>query len=350
MNARILTGVLPLLAASFAFGQRIQTTVNGEPVHMDVAPVTIDGRVLVPVRGVFEKMGVNVDWDAANRAVYATGNGRAVTLYINKRVATVNNHDVTLDVPAMVYAGRTMVPLRFISESMGAVVDWLPSNNTVAISTSLASTPQHYAPPRRYHRIERAGNENVGVRAQPIAKTAVLAANTVVPVIMNTSLSSETAQVGDRFNANVDTKDSTSYMGLPNGTIVEGHVSTVRAMSGKTPGVLGLAFDRFRFPDGRTVDIDGSLIGLDSKSVAERNGRLVAKKSDNRDTKYVGIGAGAGALIALATKGNVVTNAVIGAALGYLYGQQQTSAKDVVLHSGSTFGVVLNRDETIPAY
>jgi len=363
MQARIITGVLPLFAAGFAFGQHIRTTINGEPVHFsDVKPVTVDGRVLVPVRGVFEQMGVNVDWQPSTRTVYATGNGREVELYIDKRVAKVNNHDVSLDVPAMVYAGRTMVPLRFISEAMGAVVDWMPSTNTVAITTAMASQQvnEHYAPATTYtppakhdvqHEVVREGRETTGVRTQPIARTLVLAANTVVPVVLNDELSSNYAREGDTFTANVDTKGSDNYMGLPSGTVVEGHVSAVRQKTNDAPGVLGLAFDRFRFPDGRTVNIDGSLIGLDTKSVANRDGRLVARKSNNRDTKYVGIGAGAGALIALATHNNVVTTTVIGAALGYLYDQQQaTNRKDVVLKSGTQFGVVLNQDETIPAY
>jgi len=352
MNARIFTGVLPLVAASFAFGQHIRATVDGQPVHFsDVRPVSVDGRVLVPVRGIFEQMGVNVDWNSATRTVYATGNGREVELYVNKRVAKVNNHQVTLDVPAQVYAGRTMVPLRFISESMGAMVDWMPESNTVAITTGVASLPEHqvYAPGRR--RIVRNGGESIGTRAQPVARTVVLAANTVVPVVLNQDLSSGSARVGDTFTANVDTKGSNAYMGLPEGTVVEGHVNAVREKDGNTPGVLGLAFDRFRFPDGRTVTIDASLIGLDTKSVDNRDGRLIARKSSNRDTKYVGIGAGAGALVALATKGNVITTAIIGGALGYLYDQQQAkTAKNVTLNSGAQFGVVLNRDETIPVY
>lgn len=359
MKARILTGTLPLLAASMAFGQHIRTTVNGSDVAFsDVKPVSIDGRVLVPVRGVFEQMGVNVDWEPANRAVYASGNGREVVLYINKRVAKVDDNDVTLDVPAMIYHGRTMVPLRFISESMGAKVEWLPSANTVAITTALASEAGSvvYNPPRnetydQRRRRVRQGRDTTGVRTQPIARTVVLAANTVIPVTLNGELRSDEATVGDKFTANVDTNSAGAYMGLPAGSVIEGHVNAVRAKSGNTPGVLGLMFDRIRFPDNRTVSIDGSLIGLDTKSVDNRDGRLVARKSANRDTKYVGIGAGAGALVALATKGNVITTTLIGAALGYLYDQQQTTnRRDVVLKSGTQFGVVLNQDETIPAY
>lgn len=371
MNKRLITAALPLIAASFAMGQQIRTTLNGNPVQFnDVQPVTVNGRVLVPVRGVFEQMGVNVGWDPADQRVYANGNGRSVVLYIGKRVAQVNGKDVDLDVPATTYDGRTMVPLRFISESMGATVNWDAPTSTVAITTETMAS-QTFAPPqsgltdaqraeRRARRQQeladqraraaRNGTETTGVRTQSIPEV-VIRANTVIPVVLNNNLTSNNAAIGDRFTANVDTQGSNTYDGIPSGTVIEGHVDTVRPMTNNDPGVLGLTFDRFRFPDGRTMPIDGSLIGLDSNSVTNDNGRLVAKKAANKNTKYVGIGAGAGALLAVATKGNVITTAVIGAALGYLYDQSQAQTrKDVTLNSGTRFGVVLNRDEAIPGY
>lgn len=343
MTKKLIIGALPLLAASVAFGQQIQTTVNGDPVHFnDVQPMSHNGRVLVPVRGVFEKMGVNVEWSPANRAVYATGNNRNVTLYVGKTVASVDGRQVALDVPPMMYHGRTMVPLRFISESMGAVVDWNPGTSTVAIqTTNIANVP----PPAVTY---RTGESTTGVRTQPMARTVVLRANTVIPVTLNTDLSSKTAAMGDRFTATVDTQGNGDYMGLPEGTKIQGHVQSVRPMSSEAPGVLGLAFDYFLLPDGRRVEMDGTLIGLDSKSVKNDNGRLIAVNKPNRDLKYVGIGAGAGALIAVATKGNVVTTAILGAALGYLYDQnKQAERRDVNLNDGSRFGIVLDRDQTI---
>jgi len=349
MKAKVLIGMVVLFGTTVAYGQEIQATVNGNAVQFpDVQPIERDGRVLVPVRGVFEQMGVNVDWEPASQAVYATGNGRQVTLYINKRTARVDDRDVPLDVPAILYAGRTMVPLRFISESMGAMVDWIPSTNTVAISTTIASQPQHYPGQQPRYR-DRRPREDRGSRPQPIGRSIVIAANTVIPVTLNDQVGSRISSVGDTFTATVDTRGNDNYLGLPNGTKVEGHVNAVRARSGSTPGVLGLAFDRLRFPDGRTMAIDGSLVGLDTDSVDNRDGRLVARDSNHRDDKYIGVGAGVGALVAVATKGNLISSAVIGAALGYLYDQNRATNNrhDVTLNAGSHFGVVLNRDETV---
>jgi len=348
MKARIITGVLPLLAVSIAFGQGIRTTVNGERVHFgDVRPITVDGRVLVPVRGIFEKMGVNVDWEPSTRSVYASGNGHQVMLYVDSRDAKVDNQTVTLDVPAQVYHGRTMVPLRFISESMGAQVRWDSMNNLVAISTNgeIANNGETSGVREQPIYRPRPNRPDRPRPIDPIYRSVTLAANTVIPVQLNEDLNSSTAAVGDKFTATLDTDND--YMGLPHGTVIQGHVSAVRAKSGDTPGVLGLAFDHMKLPGGQVIAIDGSLTGLDDKSVTNDNGRIVSTKADNRNTKYVGIGAGAGALIAVATKGNVITNTLIGAALGYLYDQQQGgNRRNVSLKAGTTFGVVLNQDET----
>ena len=154
MTIKTMPAILPLMAASLAFGQGIRATVNGDPVRFaDAQPVSVNGRVLVPVRGVFEQMGVNVDWNAATRTVSANGNGNDVLLGIGKRVARVNGHNVSMDVPAMVYHGRTMVPLRFISESMGAQVNWYANDRLVAINTGA---------------VARTGSITTGTHAQPM--------------------------------------------------------------------------------------------------------------------------------------------------------------------------------------
>lgn len=173
-------------------------------------------------------------------------------------------------------------------------------------------------------------------------------AGTVLPFTLNQKLSSNKSSVGDRFTANIETGEYSNYQGLGNGAILEGHVDVARAKTGNTPGVLGLAFDRVRMPNGQTLRVYGTLIGLDSKSVVNENGRLVAKPGAKNDNlKYLGYGAGAGALVSVLTKGNVLNNALIGGALGYLYGEIQRSpskARNVTAEPGMRFGVRLTRD------
>ncbi|CEK14037.1 copper amine oxidase N-terminal domain-containing protein [Chthonomonas calidirosea] len=175
----------------------------------------------------------------------------------------------------------------------------------------------------------------------------VLPANSVIPVKLNTTLSSATAVKGDLFTATVATDNGVDY-GLPPGTRIDGYVDDVRRHEGDQPGMLALSFRRIRLPDGRTYLIDGALIGLDNKSVEKTSdGRLIATPghTDKRWT-YVGYGAGAGLLVGLLTK-HTFEDLLIGGGLGYLFGSLQKShatARDVVLKSGTELGVRLDRE------
>lgn len=217
-----------------------------------------------------------------------------------------------------------MVPLRFVSEAMGASVDWIASTRTVEINTMGVNSSRNTSPIVR------------------------LDTGTVIPFQLNQRLSSNGSSVGDKFSAMLDTSGTSDYQGMTSGAILEGHIDAARAKTGDTPGVLGLAFDRIRMPDGQIYKVYGSLIGLDAKSVENDNGRLVAKPgAAKNDLKYVGYGAGAGALVSIITKGNLLSNTLIGGALGFLFGEikkDPSKARDVTLESGTKFGARLTRD------
>ncbi len=106
--------------------------INGVLIHPDVAPTVRNGRILAPLRAVFEKFGT-VDWDGATKTVSATIGGTEVSLRIGESQATVNGVKVALDAPAIIVSGRTLVPLRFISETAGAVVTYEASERTADI-------------------------------------------------------------------------------------------------------------------------------------------------------------------------------------------------------------------------
>lgn len=117
--------------------QNISVTVDGNPVRFsDVGPRMISGRVMVPLRGVLEAMGAFVDYNSATGTVMAQKGNIDLQLKIGDRTATVNGRTVALDVPAMTMSGRTMVPLRFMGESLGADVRWNEATQTVSITTA----------------------------------------------------------------------------------------------------------------------------------------------------------------------------------------------------------------------
>jgi hypothetical protein len=114
----------------------VKVVVDGEAVNFpDQGPVMRGNRVLVPLRGVFEKMGATVNWNRANNTVTANGNGRSIVLPLGGGAATVEGKQVALDQPPIVLRGRALVPLRFLSESLGATVDWRASDMTVTIKS-----------------------------------------------------------------------------------------------------------------------------------------------------------------------------------------------------------------------
>lgn len=97
---------------------------NGEKIAFDQIPVIENGRTLVPLRAIFEKLGAEVSWNDATKTVTAVKDGTAITLTIDSTSATKNGEAVTLDVPATIINGRTMVPVRFIADCFGVSVSW----------------------------------------------------------------------------------------------------------------------------------------------------------------------------------------------------------------------------------
>jgi len=324
------------MSAQQAWADRIRVELNGEPVTFQGAqPREVDGRVLVPLRGVLERMGANVDWSSATQTVTATKGNMDLELPIGSRTAKISGRTVNLDVPAMTMGGYTMVPLRFVSEALGADVTWSNRTQTVMIATD-----QRYAANDR-NRNTGAGNAN----DRRFRRGSFLAPGTVIPVRLDESLSSDNNNEGDRFTATVETGRDDA--GLPNGTKIEGVVTeALPARSGK-PGVLAVRFRRVVFPDGTQKTIDAPVVALDSKSVSrDSSGRLVAKSGSNNNDqlKWVGIGAGAGLLISTLTKGNVLVDSLLGAGAGYLYNQvQKKGAGNVKLKAETEVGVKLDR-------
>lgn len=111
----------------------ISVIFGGELVEFDVAPLIIDGRTLLPVRKVFECMGAEVTYDDITRTAIAKKDDTEIRITIDDKIAKVNGEDKELDVPAMILNGRTLVPVRFVSESLKAEVEWDGENEVVHV-------------------------------------------------------------------------------------------------------------------------------------------------------------------------------------------------------------------------
>ena len=121
------------ISAAAAAGD-IKVLVNGTAVVFDQPPVIEGGRTLVPLRAIFEALGATVDYNTSARTVTAVRGDVTVKLTIDSDVMYRNGSPVTLDVPAKIIGGRTLVPVRAIGESFGSKVDWNGAARTVTIT------------------------------------------------------------------------------------------------------------------------------------------------------------------------------------------------------------------------
>ena len=111
----------------------ITVLLKGNKLAFDQPPLIENGRVLVPMRRIFEAFGAEVDWDPATTTATATTQDHVIRFTIGASSATVNGRTLDLDVPATVISGRTMIPLRFLSENLGFIVSWYGGNHVVTI-------------------------------------------------------------------------------------------------------------------------------------------------------------------------------------------------------------------------
>lgn len=100
--------------------------ISGATTQMDVAPIIQEGRTLVPVRFVAESLGGSAEWNEADSEVTVTVDGIELTFAIGQMVDG-------MDVPAQIIDGRTMVPLRFIVEYFGAEVSFDEATRVIEI-------------------------------------------------------------------------------------------------------------------------------------------------------------------------------------------------------------------------
>ena len=114
----------------------IKVLLNGNKLEFDVSPQIISGRTMVPLRKIFEALGAQVVWVEATKTIIGQMGTTIIVLTVDSAGASVNGEPKTLDVPATIVEGRTMVPARFISESLGCKVDWDAVNNSVLINSN----------------------------------------------------------------------------------------------------------------------------------------------------------------------------------------------------------------------
>ena len=115
--------------------EQIDVIVDNVPIYFDSEPyIDNANRSMVPVRAISESFGADVQWDDASHTATVTHGDLTVRLTIGSSIAEVNGVARAMDTVPVLKEDRTMVPVRYLSEFLGAVVDWDDASRTVIVS------------------------------------------------------------------------------------------------------------------------------------------------------------------------------------------------------------------------
>lgn len=133
MRKTLMTLGVSLLMVTSLYGQDIALNINDQIVETAVAPIIQDEVTLVPLRIISENLGAEVDWDGPNRTVAISDGEKEIKLVINQNTATINGEKKELLLAPKLIDSITMVPIRFISENLNCEVEWDSETRTVVI-------------------------------------------------------------------------------------------------------------------------------------------------------------------------------------------------------------------------
>jgi len=137
MKLFVVLGLLVLFAVPtvVSANDSISVFVNGYDIDFDVPPQAINGRTMVPLRAIFEELGAFVEWDNDTQTVTATKDDTVVRATIGSPVMYINGEEKVMDVVPVAVNGRTLVPARFVAEAFGCEVRWNGEGRTVEINS-----------------------------------------------------------------------------------------------------------------------------------------------------------------------------------------------------------------------
>lgn len=127
----ILCFVFPVAASN------VTLKINGAVIKSSVEPIIENGTTLVPLRTVSENMGASVKWNGDTRQVTIIKGSKEILLTIGSKIVIVNGESKELLLPPKIIENTTMVPIRFVSENLGANVKWNENTRTVEILSPL---------------------------------------------------------------------------------------------------------------------------------------------------------------------------------------------------------------------
>ena len=128
--------LLPVMASA---SSDVTVLINGGVLVTDVPARIVEGRTMLPMRAIFERLGANVTWMEEDKLIFATKGDCLIIMQIDNNKMSVRksgaeeNTSIVLDVAPFIENGRTLVPVRAVAESLDANVEWVNETRTVKI-------------------------------------------------------------------------------------------------------------------------------------------------------------------------------------------------------------------------
>jgi hypothetical protein len=261
----VQTAFLICLGSGAAKAQNITVDVNNQPVVFSgTSPMQQKGAVLVPLRGVFEALGAQVNYNPASKTIVAQKGSTTVELTVGSATATVDGQSQPLSQPAESIGGSTLVPLRFVAEALGAYVQWVPTTLTVQIQTpeahlsTLPPPPLPKDPSRPHNEVigqltgiyTNASPEEITVRVNGQNSAITLSSGSVVQVKRNdqpaVAADIHTLGVGDQVRVKLASDGTAAVIEAVYGEVI----GTVKSIQQQADGTYVVSLN-----DGSSVQM-----------------------------------------------------------------------------------------------
>lgn len=130
-----------IITCVYAQADNISVYIDGVMLSFDVEPIIIKDRVMVPMRKIFETFGAKVIWFEKTQQIKAESGEKLILMQIGNSIMKKNQEEILLDVPPILNGDRTLVPIRAVSQSLGAIVKWDEIDKKVLIYTKVPTYP-----------------------------------------------------------------------------------------------------------------------------------------------------------------------------------------------------------------
>ncbi len=134
ISSMLLSIILLVVFNLTCLANSISLTINNKNIEMPVSPINESSTTLVPLRVITENMGATLDFDNKSKTINLKKDDTLISLTIGSKDATVNYNPMTLSLEPKLINNTTMVPIRFISENFECTVNWIPEKQLIEIT------------------------------------------------------------------------------------------------------------------------------------------------------------------------------------------------------------------------